>query len=216
MPRDGRVARGRVGAGARVLLARVLGGRAVQAQRVRHGVGRVVRLLTRREPARAHVVGEVGDGRRRGGAELGVPPDELRLDLVLHPEEVVVHEHLAVAMAARTDTDRGDADGVGDQAGHRVGDALEHDRETAGVDERDRVVDDGASRLELLALDPEAAEGVDGLRRQPQVAHDRDLGVEDRPHRVEALASALRASPRPRRHGSNAAALRTVSSSETW
>ena len=43
--------------------------------------------------------------------------------------------------------------------------------------------------LEVLALHPEPAERVDRLRREPEVSHDRDLGIEDRVHRVEALAA---------------------------
>ena len=85
----------------------------------------------------------------------------------------------------------GTGDRVGDQPGDRVGHALEHDREAAGLGERDRVVDDRPGRVELLALHLEAAERVDRLRREAEVAHHRDLGVEDRLHRVEALAAAF-------------------------
>ena len=64
-------------------------------------------------------------------------------------------------------------------------------REAAGLGQRDRVVDDRLRGVELLALHLEAAERVDRLRREPDVAHHRDLGVEDRGDRVEALATAL-------------------------
>ena len=64
-------------------------------------------------------------------------------------------------------------------------------REAPGVGERDRVVDDRPRGLEVLALHPEPAERVDRLRGEAEVAHHRDLGVEDRLHRVEALAAAL-------------------------
>ena len=57
--------------------------------------------------------------------------------------------------------------------------------------ERDRVVDDRLRGVELLALHLEAAERVDRLRRQPDVAHDGDLGVEDGRDRVEPLAPAF-------------------------
>ena len=45
--------------------------------------------------------------------------------------------------------------------------------------------------VELLALHLEAAERVDGLRREADVAHHRDLGVEDRPDRFDAFAPAF-------------------------
>ena len=101
------------------------------------------------------------------------------------------HEHLAVAVAAGADADRGTGHGVGDEPGHGVGHALEHDGEAAGLGERDRVVDERPGGLEVLALHPEAAERVDRLRREAEVAHHRDLGVEDRAHRVEPLAATL-------------------------
>ena len=73
----------------------------------------------------------------------------------------------------------------------RVGNALEHDREAAGLGERDRVVGERLRGVELLALHLEAAERVDRLRREADVAHHRDLGVEDRVHGVEPLAAAF-------------------------
>ena len=85
----------------------------------------------------------------------------------------------------------GIGNGVGDEAGDRVRHALEHDGETAGVDERHRVVDDRARRFKVLALHPEPAQRVERLRGEPEVAHHRDLGVEDRLHGVEALAAAF-------------------------
>ena len=101
----------------------------------------------------------------------------------------MVHEHLAVAVAARADTDRRDGDRVGDQAGDRVGYALEHHREAARFGESDRVVDDVTRGVERLALHAQPAERVDRLRREPDVAHHRDLGVEDRLDRVDALVA---------------------------
>ena len=103
----------------------------------------------------------------------------------------MVHEHLTVAVAAGADTDRGDADRVGDHPGHAVGHALQHDREATGLGQRHRIVDDAPCRVELLALHLEAADRVDRLRREAQMAHHRDLGVEDGRDRVEPLAAAL-------------------------
>ena len=113
------------------------------------------------------------------------------MTLGLEAEEVVPHEHLAVAVPARADPDRRDADRLGDHARHRVGHALEHEREATRVRERDRVVGERLRGVELLALHLEAAERVDRLRGEADVAHHRDLGVEDRLHRVEALVAAF-------------------------
>ena len=85
----------------------------------------------------------------------------------------------------------GTGDRIGDHAGDRVGHALEHDREAAGVGERDRVVDELARGVERLALHLEPADRIHRLGREPEVAHHGDLGVEDRVHRVEALAAAF-------------------------
>ena len=127
----------------------------------------------------------------------------------------MVHEHLAVAVTTGADADRGHGDRVGHQARHRVGHALEHHGEAAGLGERDRVVDDLPGGVEGLALHPEPAEGVDRLRREADVAHHRDLGVEDGVDGVEPLATALelhRAGTRAHERGGVA----TVSSRETW
>ena len=133
---------------------------------------------------RATAVGGVGLQRR-------VAADELRLDAVLEAEQVVVHEHLAVAVTPGADADRRHGHRVGDDPGDGVGHALEHDREAARLGERHGVVDDGLGGVELLALHLEAADGVDGLGREAEVAHHRDLGVEDRLDGAEALAAAL-------------------------
>ena len=97
-----------------------------------------------------------------------------------------------------------------------VGHALEHDREATGLGERDRVVGERLRGVELLALHLEAAERVDRLRREPDVTHHRDLGVEDRLHRVEPLAAAFELHRARARADRARAALCTVSSRLTW
>ena len=97
-------------------------------------------------------------------AEVGVPAHELRSHPVLEPEDVVVHEHLTVAVTPGADADGGHRHGVGDHAGHGVGHALQHDGEHAGLGQRDRVVDDLPRRVERLALHAEATEAVHRLR----------------------------------------------------
>ena len=82
----------------------------------------------------------------------------------LEAQEVVPYEHLAVAVPARADPDRRDRDRFGDHASHRVGNALEHDCEAAGLRQRDRVVGERLRGIELLALHLESAERVNRLR----------------------------------------------------
>src|SRR3546814_459291 len=65
-------------------------------------------------------LGEGGQGLDGGGADVGVAAHELGDHAVLDAEDVVVHEHLAVAVPAGADADGGDVDGVGDHAGHGV------------------------------------------------------------------------------------------------
>src|SRR4051794_10754584 len=97
---------------------RVLDG-TVETEGLGDRVGRVIRLAARGERARAHVVGETLDGACRVTVEVGVPAYELGSPPVLEPEDVVVHEHLAVAVTARADTDRRHGHRVGDHARHR-------------------------------------------------------------------------------------------------
>ena len=60
------------------------------------------------------------------------------------------------------------------------GHAFEHERETSRLLERHRFVDQPPRVVGALALHLESAERVHRLRRQADVTHHRDLGVEDR------------------------------------
>ena len=92
---------------------------------------------------------------------------------------------------AGADADRRHVDRVGDHAGHLVGHALEHDGEAAGGGERLGVGDQLQRGAVLAALHLEAAHGVDRLRGEAEVAHHRDLGVDDRLDHRQPLAAAL-------------------------
>ena len=58
--------------------------------------------------------------------------------------------------------------------GELPGHELEHDRERAGLLDRERVGEQRPRLLAVLALDADLAQRVDRLGREPDVAHDRD------------------------------------------
>ena len=68
---------------------------------------------------------------------------------------------------------------------------LQHDREGARLLDRERIGEQLARRLDRLALHAVAAEAVDRLRRQADVAHDRDAGAGDRLDRPRRPHAAL-------------------------
>ena len=78
----------------------------------------------------------------------------------------------------------GIGDRLGDPAGERLGDLLEHDREGAGLGDGARV-GEHALGVGAAALHAVAAGDVDRLRRQPDVGHHRDR----RARRQEARSS---------------------------
>ena len=79
---------------------------------------------------------------------------------------------------AGADADGRDAQLLGDPLGEVGGDDLEHDREGAGLLQRERVLEQPVAGL-AAALDPVAAHRVDRLRGQAEVAHDRDAGADE-------------------------------------
>jgi hypothetical protein len=109
----------------------------------------------------------------------------------------VEHEHLPVALRAGADADGRDRHRLADARGHRGRHEFEHHGERPGLLEPARLVDE-ARRAGLVApLHAEAAEQVDRLRREAEVAHDGDAGAAERAHRCRrSRASRPRASPR--------------------
>ena len=94
-------------------------------------------------------------------------------------------------MRAGTYPDGRDRDLLGDDLGNLVRDRLEHEREHSGAGQRLSIADELIRRLCLLALHFVSAHGADGLRGEPEMAHDRDLGIEDLLDRLESFPSAL-------------------------
>ena len=95
------------------------------------------------------------------------------------------YENLAVACRAGADADRRDRDALCDEGGNFGRDALEDERETSGILEQQRLVDETLPLGCAFPLDLETAECVDALRCEPDVAHDGNLRVEDRFNRAE-------------------------------
>ena len=77
-----------------------------------------------------------------------------------------------------------------------AGTSLEHDRERAGLLERLRVVHELHGGGRRLALHLEAAELVHRLRRQADVPHHGDAGLDELRARSRPSARRLRASRR--------------------
>ena len=100
-------------------------------------------------------------------------------------------EDLAVARGARADPDRRDAEAARDERGDSVRNRLEDDREAARVLQPEGVVEDAPRGLGGGGLDAVAAERADGLRREAEVAHDGNAGLDDRADGPRTLAPAL-------------------------
>ena len=101
------------------------------------------------------------------------------------------HEHLAVAVDARADADRRDRKTPGRECADGRRDRLQHDREGAGVLEREGVIDELSGGPCGLGLHLESAELRHALRREADVGHDRDAVRAERAHRLDDLGAAL-------------------------
>src|SRR5437588_1026575 len=136
-----------------------------------------VAVLGVRENALGHLRGIAAGSLDHLLPEVRVGLDEARLAAGGQAQQVVDDEHLAVAARSGADPDGGDGQGRGDLAGERRGDTLEHDAERPRRFQLTGVLEDPGGDLGVLALDLEAAQPVHALRRQTDVAHDRDSGL---------------------------------------
>ena len=116
------------------------------------------------------------------GGQVRVALHEPRQMAFRQTEEVVVDEHLPVAVAAGADPDRRDLEVLRDVRRDRRRHRFQHEREGAGVLQSARVRDEPHRLGGRLALGPEAAERRRRLRRQADVADHRDPGLDDRTH----------------------------------
>ena len=131
-------------------------------------------MLGAREFSVPHVFG-IGVRRARDLiGQVGVPLHELRRLAGRQPEHVVQDEHLPVGAGAGADADGRDAQRLSDGARELAGHSLQHDAEGSRLLQGFRVSQDPGRLRVRLALDLEPAHLVDELRRQAEMAHDRD------------------------------------------
>src|SRR5439155_1676802 len=130
---------------------------------------RSIRFLLGGESAGLHV-GDVALERLADGlGQARVTANELGLVAQEQAEQVVAHEHLAVAADPRADADRRDRERARHLRAQPGRDALEHDREATGLLQHLRLAQQAlliglAARLHLVA-----AHRQDGVRRETEM-----------------------------------------------
>ena len=147
----------------------------------------------------------VGRPRRHGfggqGLKLGVATYETRRSGTAQPDDVVEHEDLSVAGSAGANAEGGHRYRTGDLSRQGIRHAFDDEREATrgaygyGVLDQELCFSGGA------ALYSVASHGMEGLRGQAYVAHDRDLCVKYRPYDLQTLGPAFQLDgPSPSAH----------------
>ncbi len=93
----------------------------------------------------------------------------------------MAEQDLPVGADAGADADGGDGELLGDQPGDLGRHRLELQHETAGVLDRQRILENLHGSIGRPTLDLEAPEHGDGVRGQPDVRGGGDAGVDERP-----------------------------------
>ena len=101
------------------------------------------------------------------------------------------HQHLPARPRARADPDRRDGEALRDERGQAVRHALQHDREASGRLERKCVGEHALGAVDVAPLHAPAAQRVDALRREADVAHHRDARIHHQPDLGADLRPAL-------------------------
>ena len=120
---------------------------------------------------------------------IGVPPDEFGRRAERESDDVVKHQNLRVAVGPGSDADGRNAKPPRDDAGKLARNSFQDQREGASIFDRLRVGKYLPGRLERPPLNAMASEGMNGLRRQPDMAHDGDLFPHQTPDKRAALAA---------------------------
>src|SRR5882762_8221708 len=136
----------------------------------------MVGLAVRREVAAAHVFAVGADRARNHFADIGVFAREFRSLVEGEAKHIVHYQDLAVAVRAGTDPDGGDAQLAGDLRGEFAGHGFENDGEGACGFHGAGVAQQLLGAIGGLALHAVAAQRVDGLRREADVAHHGNFG----------------------------------------
>src|SRR6266699_6906675 len=116
-------------------------------------------------------------------------------------ENVVTDQHLAIAMRARTDADRGNPQPRSHDLRDRIGNTLNYQREDASVFQRKRVRDQFLRRFITASLLTHASQLMHVLRGQPDMPHNGETRRRESPNGLRNGASALQL------HGSSASFL---------
>ncbi len=138
-------------------------------------------VVQRREPARLDVLPVIREGLVGLCPDVAVLLDELGNGAVggKLAQEVALDEDLAGASVARADADGRYDEPARDDLGHPARHGLDDDGKAPGVLHRRRVLEELAGGVGRLPLNPEAAESVHPLRRQPYMRHHGDAGLHD-------------------------------------
>ena len=109
----------------------------------------------------------------------------------VEPEQVVQHQHLAVAIRPSADADGRDRTGCGDRFRQRCRHAFQHQQRRAGFGHRQRVLAQLGSGGVLAALHLETAEAVHRLRGEAQVAAHGNFALDQVADRGQLVAGAF-------------------------
>src|SRR3990172_4753093 len=143
------------------------------------------------ELPRLHVGREGRERTRHFPMEVGVFADELGRETVEEPQEIVRDQTLAIAASPGADADRGDLKPLRDPPSQSSGDRLEDEGKTTRRLKLEGVIHQPLGCLCRLRLSLEAAELMNGLWCQSEVAHDRDPRRDNRLDRLPPFATAF-------------------------
>ena len=101
------------------------------------------------------------------------------------------HQDLPVAVGSGADPDRGNRDRFGHPLAGVDGDGLDDDRECAGGGDSFGVPDDGECGLRCTSLGAKPTKGLNSLWHEPDMRHDRNATVHQKPDRLRNLHAAF-------------------------